>query len=48
MVIGIHRYRDPRQVDRLPGMLMLPFIGRVSDYAINRREWNRPQEQEKP
>jgi sterol desaturase/sphingolipid hydroxylase (fatty acid hydroxylase superfamily) len=48
MVIGIHRYRDPRQVDRLPGMLMLPFIGRVSDYAINRREWNRPQEKEKP
>ncbi|HFQ13509.1 MAG TPA: sterol desaturase family protein [Gammaproteobacteria bacterium] len=40
MVIGIHKYRDPRQVDRLPGMLALPFIGRVSGYAINRREWS--------
>jgi len=41
MVIGIHKYRDPRQVDRLPGMLALPFIGRVSGYAINRREWSK-------
>jgi len=40
MVIGIHKYRDPEQVDRLPGMLALPFIGRISDYAINRREWS--------
>ena len=41
MTIGIHRYRDPVQVDRLPGMLMLPFIGKVHGYAINRRNWNR-------
>lgn len=39
MTIGIHKYRDAKQVDRLPGMLALPFIGKVSDYAINRREW---------
>lgn len=39
MTIGIHHYRDERQVSRLPGMLALPFIGRVSDYAINRRNW---------
>ncbi len=39
MVIGIHHYRDPAQVDRLPGMLMLPFVGKISGYAINRREW---------
>lgn len=39
MVIGIHHYRDPGQVDRLPGMLMLPFVGKISGYAINRREW---------
>jgi sterol desaturase/sphingolipid hydroxylase (fatty acid hydroxylase superfamily) len=25
MTIGIHKYRDPKQVDQLPGMLMLPF-----------------------
>jgi sterol desaturase/sphingolipid hydroxylase (fatty acid hydroxylase superfamily) len=39
MVIGIHHYRDPKQVDRLPGMLTLPFTGRITGYAINRREW---------
>ncbi|MEE4146273.1 MAG: sterol desaturase family protein, partial [Halieaceae bacterium] len=37
MTIGIHQYREPRQVCRLPGMLMLPFVGKVSGYAINRR-----------
>jgi hypothetical protein len=26
-------------VDRLPGMLMLPFVGAVKGYAINRRRW---------
>ena len=40
MTIGIHRYRDPQQVNRLPGMLLLPFIGKVSEYAINRRRWS--------
>jgi sterol desaturase/sphingolipid hydroxylase (fatty acid hydroxylase superfamily) len=44
MTIGIHRYRDPRQVDRLPGMLMLPFIGKVHGYAINRRNWSQGDE----
>jgi len=39
MTIGIHKYRDPKQVNQLPGMLALPFVGKVSDYAINRREW---------
>lgn len=42
MTIGIHGYRDPKQVDRLPGMLALPFIGRTTGYAINRREWSVP------
>jgi len=40
MSIGIRSYRDPKQVDRLSGMLTLPFIGQVSDYAINRRVWS--------
>lgn len=45
MVIGISNYRDPRQVDRLPGMLALPWVGDVRDYAINRRDWrNRDQQ----
>ena len=39
MTIGIRDHRDPRRVDRLDGMLALPFIGQVTDYAINRRRW---------
>ncbi len=45
MSIGIHQYREPRQVSWLPGMLALPFIGKISGYAINRREWSNPDEQ---
>jgi len=45
MTIGIHGYRDPRQVDQLPGMLVLPFIGKIRGYAINRREWSKSDEQ---
>jgi len=40
MTVGIHTYRDPGQVDRLPGILWLPFIGKVNGYAINRR-WDK-------
>jgi sterol desaturase/sphingolipid hydroxylase (fatty acid hydroxylase superfamily) len=40
MTIGIHHYRDARQVQRLSGILTLPFIGKVTGYAINRRRWN--------
>jgi len=40
MTIGIHKYRNPKQVDQLPGMLTLPFIGKITGYAINRREWS--------
>ena len=39
MTIGIHKYRRPGQVSWLPAMLALPFIGKISHYAINRREW---------
>ncbi len=45
MMIGIHKYRDPQQVDRLPGMLILPFKGKISAYAINRRNWSKANEQ---
>jgi len=44
MTIGIHKFRDPKQVDQLPGMLALPFIGKITGYAINRREWSEPRE----
>jgi sterol desaturase/sphingolipid hydroxylase (fatty acid hydroxylase superfamily) len=40
MTIGIHGHRDPREVARLPGMLLLPFRGEITDYAINRRNWS--------
>jgi len=39
MIIGIRDYRNEKEVDRLPGMLALPFRGKVTDYAINRRSW---------
>ncbi|HAX23182.1 MAG TPA: fatty acid hydroxylase [Hydrogenophaga sp.] len=42
MTIGIHDHTDPHEVARLPGMLMLPFKGKVTDYAINRRNWTPP------
>lgn len=37
MEIGLVDLRDPKQVDRLPGMLMLPFVRRLGEYTINRR-----------
>jgi sterol desaturase/sphingolipid hydroxylase (fatty acid hydroxylase superfamily) len=45
MTIGIHKFRDAKQVDRLPGMLMLPFKGKITGYAINRREWSKSDEE---
>lgn len=40
MILGIHTYHDPKQVSWLHGMLLLPFIGKINSYAINRRSWN--------
>jgi sterol desaturase/sphingolipid hydroxylase (fatty acid hydroxylase superfamily) len=39
MTIGIRGYRLPREVSWLPGLLALPFRGKVTGYAINRRQW---------
>ena len=44
MTIGIVDRRDPQEVARLPGMLMLPFRGGVSGYAINRRSFGADKE----
>ena len=41
MTIGIRDFRNEQEVDRLPGMLALPFRGQVTDYAINRRSWGK-------
>ncbi len=40
MTIGIRDFTDPREVDRLDGMLWLPFRGEIKDYAINRRNYS--------
>ncbi len=45
MTIGIHKYRTTKEVSWLPGMLWLPFKGKISSYAINRREWNEGNEE---
>jgi sterol desaturase/sphingolipid hydroxylase (fatty acid hydroxylase superfamily) len=41
MVIGIRTFREVRQCASLPGMLAIPFIGKVQGYAINRRQWDK-------
>jgi len=38
--IGIHKYRDCRQTNWIDGMLLLPFKGKVTEYAINTRSWS--------
>ena len=45
MQIGIRTYRTDRWCSWLPGMLALPFVGKIQDYAINRRQWEQPREQ---
>ena len=41
MTIGIRGYREPKLASDLPGMLVLPFLGEDTGYAINRRQWER-------
>jgi sterol desaturase/sphingolipid hydroxylase (fatty acid hydroxylase superfamily) len=45
MIIGIRNYRDPQQVSRLLGLLMMPFKGQISGYVINRRRWENGENQ---
>jgi sterol desaturase/sphingolipid hydroxylase (fatty acid hydroxylase superfamily) len=40
MTIGIHKYHDARDVSWITGMLVLPFRGEITGYAINRRQWS--------
>lgn len=42
MTIGLREFRNPELSERLWGMLTIPFIGKVSGYAINRRSRNSP------
>lgn len=41
MTLGIRDHRDAKEVDRLPGMLILPFRDKITGYAINRRSWGK-------
>jgi len=45
MTIGIHTFRTDTWCSWLPGMLSIPFVGKVQDYAINRRQWENEREQ---
>jgi sterol desaturase/sphingolipid hydroxylase (fatty acid hydroxylase superfamily) len=45
MTIGIRKYRDAKDVSWITGMLVLPFRGKISSYAINRRQWSENDEQ---
>jgi sterol desaturase/sphingolipid hydroxylase (fatty acid hydroxylase superfamily) len=38
MTIGLSQFRDEQQVNRLPGMLVLPFVGGTGNYPVNREE----------
>lgn len=39
MAIGIRTFREPKQASWITGMLAMPFLGKISGYAINRRQW---------
>ncbi|MBE9567649.1 MAG: sterol desaturase family protein [Proteobacteria bacterium] len=40
MTIGIRSFREPKMASWISGMLIMPFIGKLSGYTINRRQWN--------
>lgn len=40
MTIGIRSFRDTGHCSWLWGLLAMPFIGKISEYAINRRQWS--------
>lgn len=44
MTIGIDTFNDSATCIKLPRLLWMPFMGRISDYAINRRKWNTPRD----
>lgn len=44
MTIGIRSFREDRWCSWLPGILSIPFIGKVEGYAINRRQWSQSDE----
>lgn len=41
MEIGIHKFKQAKDVSWISGMLTLPFKGGMSGYTINRRSWSK-------
>jgi len=39
MVIGIDTLRDSAQCIQLHRLLLMTFVGKVTEYAINSRKW---------
>lgn len=44
MTIGIHKFRTTKEAAWLPGILSLPFKGKITEYAINTRRWGKQDE----
>ena len=44
MTIGIRTFREDKWCSWLPGMLTIPFVGKIGGYAINRRQWEQDNE----
>ena len=44
MTIGLRDFRDTKLCVNLPGMLAIPFIGKITGYAITSRTWEKPNE----
>ncbi len=40
MKIGIHGFTEPKQTNWISGMLLMPFMGKMKGYVINRRSWS--------
>ncbi|MEK6738418.1 MAG: sterol desaturase family protein, partial [Planctomycetota bacterium] len=43
MTIGLRGFRDTKRCMMLHGMLAIPFIGKITDYTIDRRTWGKGQ-----
>lgn len=39
MTIGIRTFHEGKWCSWITGMLAMPFVGKITDYAINRRQW---------
>jgi sterol desaturase/sphingolipid hydroxylase (fatty acid hydroxylase superfamily) len=44
MTIGIRTFRQDKWCSWLPGMMAIPFVGKVQGYTINRRQWDNEQQ----